>query len=142
MRRLSRRAVALIAGVGAAVVALAVTGTVLASPTGEVASLDGHAVTRDELLFHMRRLAPAGTERVAQPGRPARRRSTSRSHDDRRRDRARAARGPRARRDPAGQATLVLAEEDGLDRLPSTTQDFLAELAEENERRATDASPG
>ena len=40
------------------VAALAVTGTVLADRGGEVASIDGHPVTRDELLFHMRRVAP------------------------------------------------------------------------------------
>ncbi len=137
MRRLSRRVVAaLIAGGCVVVAALAVTGTVLANPTSEVASLDGHAVTRDELLFHMRRLAPAvqnelrnkhglkggvidWTTPVADG--TALELLASRALDEIWRD----------------KATLILAEEHGLG-VPIDQQDLLAELADENERR-TDA---
>ncbi len=57
----SRRTLAVLIGsclVLAALVVTAVTTIGGHHRTDEVASMDGHPVTRDELLFHMRRLAP------------------------------------------------------------------------------------
>ncbi|MFD1541815.1 hypothetical protein [Nonomuraea guangzhouensis] len=119
--------------------ALLVGGVVLALRTDEVASVSGHAVTRDELLFHMRRLAPQvenelrnqyhlqdAIDWTARTGdRTALQRLAARALDEIRRD----------------KTTLVLAQEEGLIASPDHA-DFLAELAEENERRAADIARG
>ncbi|AXG81791.1 hypothetical protein [Streptomyces paludis] len=140
-RRPSGRAVALLAGVFLAVAAVVITAVVVTGHRdGEkVASLDGEPVTRDELLFQMRRLAPAvqnelrATYRLkdvtdwnARAGdRTALQRLTSRALDEIRRDRA----------------TLVLAKEQGL--IGSVGHaDFLAALARENASRAEAIAAG
>ncbi|MEV0381553.1 hypothetical protein [Nonomuraea sp. NPDC050643] len=127
---MKRRVIVMIVGALAALVA---TGVVLSQRTDQVAAIDGHAVTRDELLFHMRRLAPRVQNELRNQhrlqgaidwnaeagGRSALQRLTTRALDEIRRDRT----------------TLLLAEEQGL--IGATGHaDFLAELAAENERRA------
>ncbi|GAB2965781.1 hypothetical protein GCM10023080_029290 [Streptomyces pseudoechinosporeus] len=142
-RRPSRRAVLLITGVCLALAALTVTAVTLLShrttETSEVASLDGHPVTRDELLFHMRRLAPtvqnelrnkyrlrSATDWNAKAGdKTVLQRLETRALDEIWRD----------------KTTLVLAKEQGL--IDSVDHaDFLAELAEENESRAEGIAAG
>ncbi len=142
-RRPSRRAVALFTGVCLALAALAVTAVTMlshrTSETNEIASLDGHPVTRDELLFHMRRLAPTvqnelrnkynlrgKTDWNAKAGdKTALQRLETRALDEIWRD----------------KTTLVLAKEQGL--IDSVDHaDFLAELAEENESRAKGIAAG
>lgn len=137
--RLSRRVVAVVAGGCVAAAALVVAGFGLAQRTGDVASVDGHAVTRDELLFHMRRLAPTvqnelrgeygltgAIDWTAPAGnRTALDRLASRALDEVRRD----------------KTTLVLAREHGL-AVSIDHQDFLAGLAEENDRRAEAIAKG
>ncbi|MGH3488564.1 MAG: hypothetical protein ACRDP8_11730 [Actinopolymorphaceae bacterium] len=142
MSRLSRRAVAALStGVCVVVAGLAFTGIVLAGPASEVGSLDGHTVTRDELLFHMRRLAPTvqnelrneyhlpatGAIDWATPvgDGTALERLTSRALDEIWRD----------------KATLVLAEEHGLS-IPIDHEEFLTQVAEENARRADAIASG
>ncbi|MGW0710168.1 hypothetical protein ACWD4G_30145 [Streptomyces sp. NPDC002643] len=140
----SRRALVLVTGVGVAVVALLLTAMTLldrsTAPTGgEVASLDGHPVTRDELLFHMRRLAPtvrnelrneygmsAAFDWNAKAGdKTALQTLESRALDEIWRD----------------KTTLVLAKEQGLvDSVDHA--DFLAELTKENESRAEAIAAG
>ncbi len=139
---LSRRSLAaLFAGVGVAVVvaALAVTGTVLADRGGEVASIDGHPVTRDELLFHMRRVAPTVQNELRNGRRlqgaidwttPVGDRTAldllaSRALDQIWRD----------------KATLILAEMRGLS-IPIDHEAFLEQLAAENEHRADAVARG
>ncbi|MEV4014111.1 hypothetical protein AB0J35_26785 [Nonomuraea angiospora] len=129
----SPRAAVLIAGVVATLAALLIGGVALAQRTDEVAALDGHAVTRDELLFHMRRLTPQVENELhnqyrlqgpidwnAKAGdKTALQRLAARALDEIRRD----------------KTALVLAEEQHL--IGSVDHaDFLAELAAENERRA------
>ncbi|MFE9644993.1 hypothetical protein ACFYO0_12930 [Streptomyces sp. NPDC006365] len=140
-RRTSRRAVALITGVCLALGALAVTGITLLRDdrTSEVASLDGHPVTRDELLFHMRRLAPTVQNELRNEynlpgaigwnakagGKTALQRLETRALDEIWRD----------------KTTLVLAKQQGL--IGSVDHaGFLAELAEENESRAEGIAAG
>lgn len=142
-RRLSRRAVLLVTGVCLALAALVVTGVTMlghrAGETTEVASLDGHPVTRDELLFHMRRLAPTVQNELrnkynlvgannwnAKAGdKTALQRLETRALDEIRRD----------------KTTLVLAKEQGLvDSVDHA--DFLAGLAQENESRAKAVAAG
>ncbi|MGW2050600.1 peptidylprolyl isomerase [Streptomyces sp. NPDC001858] len=140
-RRLSRRAVVLIAGLCAVLVALTAAGLTMLGhrTTDRVASLDGHPVTRDELLFHMRRLAPTVQNELrneyhltgaidwnAKAGdKTALQRLETRALDEIRRD----------------KTTLVLAEERGL--IDSVDHaDFLAELAEENRSRAAGIAAG
>lgn len=149
-RRPSRRALVLCTGVGVALVALLVTGLTMlgdhttdetagTAGTAEVASLDGHPVTRDELLFHMRRLAPTVQNELRNKYDPrgaidwnakagdktALQRLENRAFDEIRRDRT----------------TLVLAKEQGLvDSVDHA--DFLAELARENESRAKALTAG
>lgn len=133
VRGSSRRSIALLVGVWVVVAALVATGIVLTSRGDKVASLDGHAVTRDELLFHMRRLAPTvqnelrnqyhlqGAVDWTTPAgdRTALQRLVTRALDEIWRD----------------KTTLVLAKEQGLvDSVDH--EDFLAELAGENKRRA------
>ena len=129
------------AGVGVAVVvaALAVTGTVLADRGGEVASIDGHPVTRDELLFHMRRVAPTVQNELRNERRlqgaidwttPVGDRTAldllaSRALDQIWRD----------------KATLILAEKRGLS-IPIDHEAFLEQLADENEHRADAVARG
>ncbi|TDC90917.1 hypothetical protein E1292_43200 [Nonomuraea deserti] len=138
-RRPSRRAAVLFAGVCAVLAALLLTGAVLSQRGGEVASVDGHAVTRDELLFHMRRLAPSVQNELrnryhlqgavdwnARAGdRSALQRLTARALDEIERD----------------KTALILAKEQGL--IDSVDHaGFLAELAAENERRAEAVTRG
>jgi hypothetical protein len=140
-RKPSRRAVLLFAGVCVALAALLVTGLTMLNhrTSDEVASLDGHPVTRDELLFHMRRLAPAVQNELrntydlrgaidwnAKAGdRTALQRLETRALDEIWRD----------------KTTLVLAKEQGL--IGSVDYaDFLADLAEENESRAEAVAKG
>lgn len=140
-RRPSRRTVLVLTGVCLALTALVVTAVTLLRPdrTDEVASLDGHPVTRDELLFHMRRLAPTVQNELrnkyhlkgtinwnAKAGdRTALQRLETRALDEVRRDRT----------------TLVLAKEQGLvDSVDYA--DFLADLARENQSRADAVAAG
>lgn len=135
----SRRAVVLFACVWVAAAALVVTGVVVNHRAGEVASLDGHTVTRDELLFHMRRLAPTVQNELhkeyhltgaagwtAKAGdQTALHRLATRALDEIWRD----------------KTTLLLAKEQGL--IGSVDHaDFLAELAAENKRRAKAIATG
>ncbi|GAA3773762.1 hypothetical protein GCM10023083_08490 [Streptomyces phyllanthi] len=130
------------AGVCLVVAALVVTAvTTLGHRTTEtdVASVDGHPVTRDELLFHMRRLAPTVQNELrnkyrltgtvdwnAKAGdRTALQRLETRALDEIRQD----------------KTTLILAKEQGLvDSVDHA--DFLAELAQENESRAKAVAEG
>ncbi|SEG96608.1 hypothetical protein SAMN05444920_11017 [Nonomuraea solani] len=105
----------LVAGVFTALAALLVTGVALAQRSDEVATVAGHAVTRDELLFHMRRLAPRVQDRDGKAGG----RLAARALDEIRRD----------------KTALILATEQGLIASPGHAA-FLADLAAENERRA------
>ncbi|WP_172639368.1 peptidyl-prolyl cis-trans isomerase [Streptomyces tailanensis] len=140
-RRPSRRALALITGVCVALVALLVTAAALLDDrtTDEVATVDGHPVTQDELLFHMRRLAPTVQNELHNEydlrgpvdwdaeagGRTAIQRLETRALDEIRRDRT----------------TLVLAKEQGLvDSVDHA--DFLAAVARENESRAKAIAAG
>ncbi|MGW3351918.1 hypothetical protein ACWDA3_52240 [Nonomuraea rubra] len=132
-RGLSRRAVVMIAGVLAALAALVGTGVAFSSRPGRVAAIDGHPVTRDELLFHLHRLAPTVQNELrnryhlqgsidwsAKAGdRTAFQRLTQRALDEIRRD----------------KATLLLAQDKGLIDSPDHS-DFLADLDAENARRA------
>ncbi|MFG2075233.1 peptidylprolyl isomerase [Nonomuraea maritima] len=123
----------LVTGVCVALAALVATGAALVPRADVVATLDGHDVTRDELLFHMRRLAPTvqnelrnqyhlqgAVDWTARAGdRTALQRLEDRALDEIRRD----------------KTTLVLAQEQGL--VDSVDHDaFLAELDEENAHRA------
>ncbi|MGP3961165.1 hypothetical protein ACTWPT_34720 [Nonomuraea sp. 3N208] len=130
VRRPSRRAVVLVAGVVTALAALLITGVVLTQRTDEVASIDGYAVTHDELLFHMRRLAPQVQNELRVRGakagdETALQRLAARALDEIRRD----------------KTTLVLAKEEGLIGSAGHA-DLLAELAVENERRADAVARG
>ncbi|MER5214925.1 peptidyl-prolyl cis-trans isomerase [Streptomyces sp. NPDC002838] len=126
-----------------AVAALVITAVTMlsdrTSETSEVASLDGHPVTRDELLFHMRRLAPTVQNELrnkydvrgtidwnAKAGdKTALQRLETRALYEIWRD----------------KTTLVLAKEQGLvDSVDHA--DFLAELAQENEARAKAIAAG
>ncbi|MFI7132214.1 hypothetical protein ACIBQ1_41510 [Nonomuraea sp. NPDC050153] len=130
----SPRAAVLIAGMVAALVALTIGGVALARRTDAVASLDGHTVTRDELLFHMRRLTPQVENEIRNDSRPqdakaggksAIQRLAARALDEIRRD----------------KTALVLAKEQHL--IGSVDHaDFLTELAAENERRADAVARG
>lgn len=138
----SRGTIALIVGACLALVTLLITGVTLLSDDesdNRVATLDGHPVTRDELLFHMRRLAPTVQNELrneyglrgtldwnAEAGdRTALQRLESRALDEIRRD----------------KTTLILAEEQGL--IDSVDHaDFLAELDRENESRARAVAEG
>jgi len=105
----------------------------------DVASIDGHPVTRDELLFHMRRLAPTVQNELrnkyhvtgaidwkAKAGdRTALQRLESSALDEIRRD----------------KTTLVLAKEQGLVDSVDYSH-FLAELTQENESRAQAVAAG
>ncbi|MET7330981.1 hypothetical protein [Nonomuraea sp. NPDC005650] len=121
----SPRAAVLIAAVVAALIALTIGGVALARRTDAVASLDGHTVTRDELLFHMRRLAPQveneirNDSRANAGGKSAIQRLSARALDEIRRD----------------KTALLLAKEQHLIGSADHAA-FLAELAAENERRA------
>jgi hypothetical protein len=111
-----------LAGAAATVLGLLVTAVLLTQRSDKVASIDGHAVTRDELIFHMRRLAPAVQNElhvVDWTGKDARRRLAGRALDEIWRD----------------KTTLILAKQQGLvDSVDHA--DFLADQAAENERRA------
>ncbi|MBC9731100.1 peptidyl-prolyl cis-trans isomerase [Streptomyces sp. TRM68367] len=141
-RRPSRRAVLLVTGVCIALTALVVTGVTLLRDhrtENEVASLDGHPVTRDELLFHMRRLAPTVQNELrnkyhlvgpvdwnAKAGdKTALQRLETRALDEIRQD----------------KTTLILAKQQGLvDSVDYA--DFLADLAKENQSRADAIAAG
>ncbi|MEV5498256.1 hypothetical protein AB0M50_22950 [Nonomuraea fuscirosea] len=137
--RPSRR-VLVVAGVLAVLAALLVTGVVVpAQRTDQVAAIDGGPVTRDELLFHMRRLAPRvqnelrNTYHLQSPAdwnakagdRTALQRLAARALDQIGRDRA----------------VLALAGEQGLPAAADHAG-FLAELAAENERRSAAIAKG
>jgi hypothetical protein len=138
-----RRAVLLVTGVCTALAALMITAVTMlsdrTSETSDVASLDGHPVTRDELLFHMRRLAPTVQNELRNKyhlpgtidwnaragGKTALQRLETRALDEIWRD----------------KTTLVLAKEQGLvDSVDHA--DFLAGLAQENETRAKAIAAG
>ena len=135
-RRLLR---AVLAGVCATVLALSTASLASADRGEEVAFVGGHPVTRDELLFHMSRLAPTvqnelrnkyhlkGTTdwNVRVGGRTALDLLTSRALEEIRRDRT----------------TLLLADRYGL-RVPVDYKAFQAELAAENDRRGNAAATG
>jgi hypothetical protein len=117
-----RRSFILAGAAAAMVLGLVVTALVLTQRPDKVASIDGHPVTRDELIFHMRRLAPAVQNELhvaGWTGKDARRRLAARALDEIRRD----------------KTTLILAKEQGLVDSDDHA-DFLADLAAENERRA------
>ncbi|RSM59754.1 hypothetical protein DMB66_26215 [Actinoplanes sp. ATCC 53533] len=118
---------ALLAGIAVVLAATVGTGIALGGGTDEVATVDGHPVTRDELIFHMRRLAPAVRNEIGDaPDRAA--------LIGRLRERALA----EAEKD---KVLLLLAEEQGLvDSVDH--EDFLAEVRAENERRATSGRRG
>ncbi|WP_433510492.1 hypothetical protein ACQP2T_42420 [Nonomuraea sp. CA-143628] len=134
------KAVVLVAGMVTALAALLVAGVALTHRTDRVAAIDGHAVTHDELLFHMRRLAPrvqndlrnqyhlqdGSIDWTAKAGdKTALQRLAARALDEIRRD----------------KTTLVLANEEGL--IGSVDHaDFLGELAAENRRRADAIAKG
>jgi len=118
---------ALLAGICVVLAAAVGTGIALGGRTEGVATVDGHPVTRDELIFHMRRLAPTVRNEFGD------------TPDDaaligRLRERALA----EAEKD---KVLLLLAEEQGLvDSVDH--EEFLAEVAAENKRRAASARRG
>jgi hypothetical protein len=106
---------ALLAGALVAVAALVVTGVVLSNRTDDVATIDGHTVTRDELIFHMRRLARTDASQQLE----------TRALEEIWRD----------------KTTLILAQEQGLvDSVDYA--DFLTDLADENDARAKAIAAG
>jgi hypothetical protein len=123
----------LLAGLGLAVAAASVTAVVLNRPAGAVATVAGHDVTRDELLFHMRLLAPTVQDRIRNEfqlpgavdwntdygGQAGLQRLSAAALD----------------RIRADKVTFVVAREKGID-VAVDYPDFLGELAAENERRA------
>ncbi|HEX6358124.1 hypothetical protein [Actinophytocola sp.] len=125
-RTLSRRAIVLFAGSLVAVVALVVTGVVLANRGDEVATIDGHTVTRDELIFHMRRLEPTVRNELRDADdKTVLQRLETRALDEIWRD----------------KTTLVLAKEQGLvDSVDYA--DFVADLSDENDSRAKAVAAG
>jgi hypothetical protein len=108
----------LVAGALVAVAALVVTGVVLSNRTDDVATIDGHPVTHDELIFHMRRLAP--TIQNSNKAALADRALDEIWHD---------------------KTTLILAKEQGLTDSVDYA-DFVAELDTENDSRATAVAAG
>ncbi|MPY58738.1 peptidylprolyl isomerase [Streptomyces spongiae] len=146
-RRPSRRAVAWWTGVCVALTALAVAGvTMLGDRTGdgngeagEVASLDGHPVTRDELLFHMRRLAPTVQNELRNKYHlPSTADWNAKAGDKTALQRLETSAFDEIERD---KTTLVLAKEQGLvDSVDYS--DFLADLAKENQSRADAIAAG
>ncbi|MFI5797809.1 peptidyl-prolyl cis-trans isomerase [Streptomyces sp. NPDC051677] len=140
-RRPSRRALALLTGVCVTVAALVITGmTLLGDRSADaVASVDGHPVTRAELLFHMRRLAPTVQNALRNEyhltgafdwntktgDKTALQRLKTSALDEIRRD----------------KTTLIVAKEQGL--VDSVDHDDLvAELAAENQDRADALAAG
>lgn len=135
----SRRALALFSGLVVVLAALVVTVVVLTERADQVASFDDHPVSRDELVFHMRRIAPTvqnelrneyhlgGAINWSMPvgDRTALQLLTSRALDEIWRD----------------KATLVLAKENGLSDSVDY-EDFIAELTAENKRRANAMARG
>jgi len=118
---------ALLAGIGVVVAAAVGIGIAIGGRTHEVAAVDGHPVTRDELIFHMRRLAPAVRNEMGDTADDA-------AVIGRLRERALA----EAEKD---KVLLLLAEERGL--IDSVDhEDFLAEVRAENKRRAESARRG
>lgn len=127
-----RRALVL-AAIATAVAALVATWFGLAQRTDEVASIDGHAVTRDELLFHMRRLAPTVQNELRNEyGLRGAIDWTTPAGDGTALDRLESAAFDEIWRD---KTTLLVAQAKGIDVSPDY-DDFLAELADENEHRA------
>lgn len=130
----------MLAGLAVVLAALVVIGAVLAKPAaGQVASVAGHPVTRDELIFHMRRLAPAVQNELRNQyhlgqvpdwntkvaGQTALHRLATRALDEIRRD----------------KTTMLLAEENGLTDSVDYA-DFLDDLTAENKRRADATARG
>jgi len=129
----------ILVGVLVAVAALVATVVVLSQRTDDVATVDGHSVTRDELLFHMGRLAPTVQNELRNAhdlrgaidwntrigDTTALRRLASRALDEIRRD----------------KTLLVLAKEQGLVESVDHA-DFLDELADENAARADAVAAG
>jgi hypothetical protein len=105
-------AVALIA----AVITGVITGVVLLNRPDQVATLDGHPITRDELVFHMERL-----ERTTSGGRAL----SDRALDEIKHD----------------KTVWLLAQEHGLVESVDHA-DLIDSLAEENNRRARTAASG
>lgn len=133
--------VLLFASLGVVVAAAAVTGVVLARPdrADRVATVAGQDVTRDELIFHMRHLAPTVQNQISNQyrvdgavdwrarygGRTALDRLSAAALDEIRAD----------------KALLLLAREQGL-AVAVDHDDFLDEMAAENERRAAAVAEG
>lgn len=111
-----KKTVVLVAGV--LVAAVVVTGVVLSQRSDDVATIDGHTVTRDELIFHMRRLAPTVQNDTFQQ-------LETRALDEIWRD----------------KTTLIAAKEQGLADSVDYA-DFLTDLADENSARAKAVAAG
>ena len=124
----NRRAIALFATLCAAVAALVFAGAVLGRHADRVATVDGHDVTRAELIFHLRRVEPAVENELHLTGawdRPALQRWRARALAEVERD----------------KTVWILAQEQGL--VDSADYgDFLAEMAAENKRRADAVAHG
>jgi hypothetical protein len=116
----------LLGGAVVVVAALVVTGAVLSQRTDEVAAIDGHTVTRDELIFHMRRLAPTVRNELRDADEnTVLTRLADRALDEIWRD----------------KTTFILAHDHGL--VDSVDyQDFLAEVDRENDSRAKAIAAG
>lgn len=99
-----------------AVVAALITGVVLLNRADQVATLDGHPITRDELVFHMERLERT----TAGPGALSDRALDEIKHD---------------------KTVWLLAREQGLVESVDHA-DLIESLAEENERRARTVAGG
>lgn len=140
--RRRRRLLAVVLGACVAVAALVAAAAVTLGGghrTDEVATLDGHTVTRAELLFHMRRLAPTVQNELRNKyhlaptfswnteagGKTALRRLESRAFDEIREDRT----------------VLLLARRQGLTESVDFA-DLEAERAEENTSRARGVAAG
>jgi hypothetical protein len=129
----------LLAGLGVAVVAATVTGVVLTRTADTVATVAGHDVTRDELVFHMRLLSPAVQDEIrnefrlpgavdwgtAYGGKTGLQRLSAAALD----------------RIRADKVAFVVAREQGID-VAIDYPHFLDELAAENKRRANAVAKG
>lgn len=123
-----RTKIALLAALCAVAAGLVVTGAVLGRHADRVATVDGHDVTRAELVFHLKRVEPAVQNELHLTG------AWYRSALDTWKARALA----EVERD---KTVWILAREQGL--VGSVDYDgFLAEMAAENKRRADAVAHG
>jgi len=131
--------VLIFAGLCLVVAAAAVTGVVLSRDQDRVATVAGHDVTRDELVFHMRLLAPTVENQIRNQYHVGGTVSwTARYGGQTGLSRLSAAALDQIRTD---KTTLILAREQGIE-VAVDYDDFLNEMAAENKRRADAVAKG